>query len=130
MSKGTVNRVILVGRLGQDPQNSEISPGRFASNFTIATNESWKDKSGAKQEVTDWHRIAAYGKLAEICGQYLKKGSLVYVEGKLKTRDYEKDGVKKYITEIVISEMQMLGSKGEASVESSDVPRESSDLPF
>jgi single-strand DNA-binding protein len=130
MSKGTVNRVILVGRLGQDPQNSEISPGRFASNFTLATNESWKDKSGAKQDVTDWHKIAAYGKLAEICGQYLKKGSLVYVEGKLKTRDYEKDGVKRYITEIVIHEMQMLGSKGESSGESSDIPKDSSDLPF
>lgn len=112
-----INKVILVARLGQDPEAKFTPEGTAVTTFSVATSESWKDKNtGEKQEKTEWHRIVAWRKLAEICGQYLKKGSLVYLEGKLQTRTWEdKDGSKRYATEVVIHDMKMLGGKGEAS---------------
>lgn len=106
-----VNKVILVGRLGTDPEAKELGAGNAVCNFSVATTESWKDKQGSKQEKTEWHRVCAFGKLAEICGKYLSKGSLVYLEGQLQTTSYEKDGVKQYSTQIRASQLQMLGGK-------------------
>ena len=111
MAKGTVNKVILIGRLGRDPELKYTPSGAAVVNFNIATDESWTDASGVKQERTEWHRIVAWRKLAEICGEYLKKGSRVYIEGQLQTRSWEQDGVKRYTTEIVARNMQMLDSK-------------------
>lgn len=103
-----VNKVILAGRLGADPETKTLGSGSEVCNFTIATSEKWKDKDGNKQERTEWHRCTAWGKLAEICGKYLSKGKLVYVEGSLKTRSWDdKDGNKRYATEIHITDMQM-----------------------
>ncbi len=109
----SVNKVILVGNLGRDPETRYMPDGTAITNFSIATTESWKDKtSGEKQEKTEWHRIATYRRLAEIAGEYLKKGSQVYIEGKLQTRKWtDKDGVEKYTTEIIADEMKMLGSR-------------------
>ena len=112
MAKGTVNKAILIGRLGADPELKYTPSGAAVVNFNIATDESWTDASGVKQERTEWHRIVAWRKLAEICGEYLKKGSRVYIEGQLQTRSWEQDGVKRYTTEIVARNMQMLDSKG------------------
>ena len=108
----SVNKVILVGNLGRDPETRYMPDGGAITNISIATTEQWKDKQGEKQEKTEWHRVAFFGKLAEIAGEYLKKGRSVYVEGRLQTRKWtDKDGVEKYTTEIVASEMQMLGSR-------------------
>lgn len=110
-----INKVILVGRLGKDPEMKYFPNGDAVCNFSIATSETWKDKnSGEQKEKTEWHNIVTYRKLAEICGKYLAKGSQVYIEGKLQTRSWEKDGVTRYTTEIIASEMQMLGAKGSA----------------
>ena len=109
MAKG-VNKVFLLGRLGGDPE-SRPAGSTTVANFTIATSEKFKNQQGELQEKTEWHRIVAWGRLAEVCAQYMHKGSQVYVEGKLQTRSWEKEGVKQYTTEIVISEMQMLDSK-------------------
>lgn len=112
MARG-LNKAILIGRLGKDPEIRYTQDGRAVANFTIATNEEWKDKNtGEKKERTEWHRIVAFGKLGEICGEYLGKGKLVYLEGRLQTRSYEQDGVTKYTTEIVANDMQMLEAKG------------------
>ena len=138
MAKGTVNKAILIGRLGADPELKYTPSGAAVVNFNIATDETWTDASGVKQERTEWHRIVAWRKLAEICGEYLKKGSRVYIEGKLQTRSWEQDGVKRYTTEIVARNMQMLDTKG-AEVQSptveeppvaSDVLEGEEDLPF
>ncbi len=107
----SVNKVILVGNLGRDPEVRYMPNGEAVCNFSIATTENWKDKSGVKQEKTEWHNIVMYRKLAEIAGEYLKKGRPVYVEGRLQTRKWEKDGVTRYTTEIIADNMQMLGSK-------------------
>jgi len=107
----SVNKVILIGNLGRDPETRYMPDGGAITNISIATTENWKDKQGEKQEKTEWHRVAFFGKLAEIAGEYLKKGSQVYVEGRLQTREWEKDGVKRYTTEIVANAMQMLGSR-------------------
>jgi len=109
----SVNKVILVGHLGRDPESRYLPSGDAVTNFSIATSEQWKDKNtGEKKEATEWHRISAFGKLAEICGEYLKKGSQVYIEGKLQTRKWtDKDGVEKYSTEIKAEQMRMLGGK-------------------
>jgi single-strand DNA-binding protein len=107
----SVNKVILVGNLGRDPEVRYMPNGEAVCNFSIATTENWKDKSGVKQEKTEWHNIVMYRKLAEIAGEYLKKGRPVYVEGRLQTRKWEKDGVTRYTTEIIGDNMQMLGSK-------------------
>ena len=108
----SVNKVILVGNLGRDPETRYMPDGAAITNISIATTATWKDKSGEKQEQTEWHRVAFFGKLAEIAGEYLKKGSQVYVEGKLRTRKWQdKDGVEKYTTEVLADSMQMLGSR-------------------
>ena len=114
---GGINKVILVGNLGQDPEIRYTADGRPIANFSIATSESWKDKnSGEKREKTEWHRVVVFGKLAEICGEYLSKGRQVYIEGRLRTRKWQgQDGQDKYTTEVVIDgfngTMQMLGSR-------------------
>ena len=112
MARG-VNKVILVGNLGKDPEVRYSPKGSAMANVTIATAESWKDKqSGEKQEKTEWHRVVFFNRLAEIVGEYLKKGSQVYIEGRLQTRKWQgKDGQDRYTTEIVANEMQMLGSR-------------------
>lgn len=113
----SVNKVIIVGNLGRDPEMRYMPSGDTIANIAVATTDKWKDKStGEQKEATEWHRISFFGKLAEIAGQYLTKGSQVYVEGKLKTRKYtDKDGVEKYSTEIVGDTMQMLGSRQAAT---------------
>ena len=110
MKRG-VNKVILVGSVGKDPESKVMPNGNAVVNFSLATSESWKDKSGQQQESVEWSRCVCFGKLADIIAQYVKKGSKLYLEGSLKTRSWEKDGVKQYATEIVISEMQMLDGK-------------------
>ena len=135
----SVNKVIIVGNLGRDPETRYMPNGEAVTNVAVATTESWKDKnSGEKKELTEWHRITFYRKLAEIAGQYLKKGSQVYVEGRLQTRKWtDKDGVERYTTEIIADTMQMLGSRqgmggggGGASMDddygSAPAPRQSS----
>ena len=108
----SINKVILVGRVGQAPETRYMPNGEAVTNLSIATSETWKDKSGEKQEKTEWHRCTFYRKLAEIAGQYLTKGSMVYVEGRLETRKWtDKSGVERYTTEIIVSEMKMLGGK-------------------
>ena len=108
-----INKVILVGNLGRDPEIRYFQDGTAVANFTIATSESWTDKqSGEKKERTEWHRIVAFRRLAEICGEYLSKGRQVYIEGKLQTREWEdKDGNRRFTTEIVAQTMQMLGAR-------------------
>ena len=108
----SVNKVILIGNLGRDPETRYMPEGGAITNISIATTEKWKDKNGEMQEKTEWHRVAFFGKLAEIAGEYLKKGSQVYVEGRLQTRKWQdKEGVDKYTTEVVANVMQMLGSR-------------------
>jgi single-strand DNA-binding protein len=108
----SVNKVILVGNLGRDPETRYMPDGGAITNFSIATTDTWKDKSGEKQEKTEWHRISTFQRLAEIAGEYLKKGSQVYIEGRLQTRKWtDKDGVEKYTTEIIADKLQMLGSR-------------------
>jgi single-strand DNA-binding protein len=113
MARG-VNKVILVGNLGKDPETRYMPSGSAVTNLTLATSESWKDKqSGEAQERTEWHKVAMFGRLAEIAAEYLRKGSQVYIEGKLRTRKWQdKEGKDRWTTEIVADEMQMLGSKG------------------
>ena len=111
MARG-VNKVILIGNSGADPELRYTPGGTAVSNFSIATNESWTDSSGERQERTEWHRIVVWGRLAEICNQYLRKGSKVYIEGKLQTRSWEgQDGLKRYTTEVVARDMQLLDSR-------------------
>jgi single-strand DNA-binding protein len=113
----SVNKVILVGNLGRDPETRYTTGGEAVTNVSIATTDTWKDKSGEKQERTEWHRVAFFGKLAEIAGEYLKKGSQVYVEGRLQTRKWQdKEGQDKYTTEIIADRMQMLGSRSGSGV--------------
>ena len=117
-----VNKAILIGNLGVDPEVRYTPSGRAVANFRIATSEQWTDKDGRKQDRTEWHRIVAWGRLGEICGEYLHKGRQVYIEGKLQTRAWEdRDGNKRYTTEVVAQTMQMLGSAGrEGRAESPD----------
>ena len=108
----SVNKVILLGNLGRDPETRYTTGGDAVCNLNIATSEQWKDKNGEKQERTEWHRVVLFGRQAEIAGEYLKKGRSVYIEGRLQTRKYtDKDGVEKYSTEIVGDRMQLLGSR-------------------
>lgn len=110
-----VNKAMLVGRLGKDPEVKYLPDGTMVTNFNMATDEYYKDKNGEKVQKTEWHRIVAYRKLAEICGNYLVKGSLIFIEGKIQTRSWDdKEGVKRYTTEIVANDMKMLDSKGQA----------------
>lgn len=119
-----INKAILVGRLGQDPEIRYTASGTAMTTFSVATSEKWKDKnSGEMQERTEWHRIVAWGKLGEICGEYLGKGRQVYIEGRIQTRQWEdKDGNKRYTTEIVANEMKMLGSRDSDSGQRSAGP--------
>jgi len=113
----SVNKVILVGNLGRDPEVRYMPNGEAVCNFSIATTDSWKDKSGSKQERTEWHNIVMYRKLAEIAVEYLKKGRPVYVEGSLQTRKWQdKEGAERYTTEIIANSMQMLGGKDDSVV--------------
>ena len=107
-----INKVIIVGNLGKDPEIRYTPSGMAVANFSVATTDRWKDKtSGEMKERTEWHRIVAWGRLGEICGEYLAKGRQVYIEGRLQTRSWEKDGVTRYTTEIVANEMKMLGTR-------------------
>jgi single-strand DNA-binding protein len=138
----SLNKVQLIGNLGKDPELKYTPSGVAVATFSIATSESWKDQEGNQQEKTEWHNIVAWRKLAEICGEYLKKGKKVYLEGKLQTRNYEKDGVKRYVTEIVADQLIMLdggggsgsrssnsGASSESAPVHADVPKDD-DLPF
>jgi len=126
----SVNKVIIVGNLGKDPEVRYMPSGDAVANITVATTDKWKDKqSGEQREQTEWHRISFFGKLAEIAGQYLHKGSQVYIEGKLQTRKYtDKDGVEKFATEIKADSMQMLGSRqgGDSGGQQGNAPRQQS----
>jgi single-strand DNA-binding protein len=127
MARG-VNKVILVGNLGADPETRYMPSGSAVTNIRIATSESWKDKtSGEQQERTEWHNVVFFGRLAEIAAEYLRKGSQVYVEGSLRTRKWEgKDGVERYTTETVASEMQMLGGRSGGGSAPSSAPSQQS----
>ena len=112
---GGLNKVMIIGRLGKDPEMRYTADGVAIANFSIATSEDWKDKNtGEKREKTEWHRIVAFRRLAEVCGEYLTKGKQVYIEGKLQTRAWEKDGVKRYTTEILADKMQFLDTKSDS----------------
>lgn len=112
----SVNKVILVGNLGKNPEMRYTQGGAAVANMTLATTERYTDKSGQKQEQTEWHRVVAFGKLAEICGQYLTKGRQIYIEGRIQTRQWQdQQGQKRYTTEIVANNMQMLGGRTERS---------------
>lgn len=135
MAKKGINKCIILGFLGQDPKIQNMPSGGAVTSISVATSESWKDKNTGQQESrTDWHRIVFFNKLAEIAGQYLKKGSKVYIEGSLRTRAWEKDGEKRYTTEIVASEMQMLDNKGEGASGAGNAtqqqPEFDDDIPF
>jgi len=123
-----INKAILIGRLGRDPEVRYTPDGAAVANFSIATSEEWKDKAtGEKKERTEWHRIVAFRKLGEICGEYLSKGRQVYIEGRLQTRSWEKDGVTRYTTEIVASDVQFLGTKDSANSEGQSLTQQASD---
>ncbi len=116
MASRSINKVILIGNLGKDPELRYTSSGVAVATFSLATNESWKDPEGNTQERTQWHNVVAWRKLAEICGEYLKKGGKVYIEGRLQYRNYDdKNGVKRSVTEVVMDEMVMLDSRGSAA---------------
>ena len=127
----SVNKVILIGNLGKDPETRYMSNGDAVTNITLATTDTWKDKNGEKQEKTEWHRVTFYRKLAEIAGEYLKKGRSVYVEGRLETRKWtDKSGVERYTTDIIATDMKMLGSRaGSGSLESPPEHEEDSSMP-
>jgi single-strand DNA-binding protein len=114
MSKGTTNKVILIGNLGQDPEVKTVGDTQVA-NLSLATTESWKDKAGELQERTEWHRVSMWGRQAEAIGQYAKKGSKLYIEGKIETRTYEKDGEKRYSTEIKANSFEFLDKKEDSA---------------
>jgi len=126
-----LNKAILIGNLGRDPEVRYTPSGLAVANFSIATSETWTNKEGEKETRTEWHRIVAFGKLGEICGEYLAKGKQIYIEGRIQTRDWEdKDGVKRYTTEIVANEMQMLGGRGgSASFSGDSAPASASAAP-
>lgn len=107
----SVNKVILVGNVGRDPESRYLPNGDAVVGLSLATTEKWKGKDGSKAEATQWHRVSFFGKLAEIVGEYVKKGSQIYVEGRIEYREYEKDGVKRYSTDIIADKLQMLGGK-------------------
>lgn len=109
-----LNKVQLIGRVGKDPEVRYATNGDAIANFTVATSERYKDKqTGNAVEKTEWHNVSAFRRLAEVIGEYVRKGSLIYIEGKIQTREYEKDGIKRYSTSIIAAEMKMLGSKGD-----------------
>ena len=119
----SVNKAIILGRLGQNPELKYTPSGNAVCSFSVATSDAWKDKSGQKQEKTEWHKIQVWGKLAEICNQYLKKGSEVYLEGKIQTSSWEKDGIKQYMTQINASVVNFVGT-GNREISSKEEPRQ------
>lgn len=126
----SVNKAIIVGNLGKEPEVRYMPNGDAVANFSIATTETWKDKTtGEKKEAVEWHNIVMYRKLAEIAGEYLKKGASVYIEGKLQTRKWEKDGVTRYSTEIIADSMQMLGGRGDNQAQGNQAPAAPKDAP-
>ena len=133
---GSVNKVILLGNLGRDPELKYTPSGTAVANFTVATNETWRDKEGQKQEHTEWHRVVVWGKLAEICGEYLRKGRQVYIEGAIRSRSYkDRDGNEKSVTEIRADNLVMIGraegARGEGERPSEKEPEYSDeDIPF
>ena len=106
-----INKALLVGNLGKDPETRYTGDGKAVTSFSVATSESWKGRDGSQQEKTEWHNCVTFGRLAEIAGEYLRKGSKVYIEGKIQTDSYEKDGQKRYSTKINVRELQMLDSR-------------------
>ncbi len=129
MSRG-LNKVMVIGHLGADPEVRYTADGKAIANVRLATSESWKDKnSGEAQERTEWHRVTFFGRLAEIVAEYLKKGSQIYVEGKLRTTEYEKDGAKRWSTDIVAEEMQMLGGKQDGKTSEKPATRPQAQAP-
>jgi single-strand DNA-binding protein len=126
----SVNKVILVGRLGKDPETRYMTNGEAVTNATLATSENWKDKSGEKQEKTEWHNLVFYRSLAEIAGEYLRKGSQVYIEGKIKTRKWQdKEGKDRYTTEIIVNELQMIGGKHDGG-QAVNTPPDKTEKPY
>jgi len=132
-----INKVILIGRLGSDPELRYTSDGTAVTNFRIATSDEWTDRvTGEKRERTEWHRIVAWRKTAELCGEYLTKGRQVYIDGKLQTKSWEKDGVTRYSTEIIATHVQFLGSRDKFNVKEeqpkNDIPisEQDEDIPF
>mgnify|MGYP001429107593 FL=1 len=135
MQRNSVNKVILVGNLGQDPEGRFTPQGTAVTNLSVATNESWKDQNGDTQEKTEWHRVVMYGKMAETANEYMKKGQMVYVEGRLQTREWEdQNQVKRRTTEIRCDSFTMLGRRGDASPQtnrpSEKTASDDDDLPF
>ena len=127
-----LNRCSFIGRLGRDPEVKYMPSGSAVVNFSIAVGQSWKDKeTGQKREKTEWVRISAFGKLAEICGEYLSKGKQIFISGRMETRKWEKDGVPQYSTEIIANDVQFLGSRGDSQETSSPVVAGAGDdIPF
>ena len=136
MQKNSVNKVILVGNLGQDPEGRFTPQGTAVTNLNVATNESWKDQNGEIQDRAEWHRVVMYGKMAETANEYMHKGQLVYIEGRLQTREWEdKNQVKRKTTEIRCDNFTMLGRRSDVSNQGGDLPKapasmEEDDLPF
>ena len=141
MAKGTVNKVILVGNLGDDPEVKTTPSGVQVANFSLATSEAWTDKDGERQERAEWHRLVLWRKLAEIAGQYLNKGNKIYIEGKLQTRSWEdQSGQRRYTTEVVVDQLEMLGGARASESHTAPAPAPASsggggdtpddDLPF
>ena len=131
MAKGSVNKVILIGNMGRDPEVRYTPNGLAVANITIATSEVWKDKqSGENQERTEWHRVVLYGRLGEIAGEYLRKGSKIYIEGRLQTRKWQdkNTGQDRYTTEVIADSLQMLDSKGSSSNHADSAPAAKSDV--
>jgi single-strand DNA-binding protein len=129
MARSGINKVILVGNLGQDPEVKYTAGGAAVTTLSLATSESWKDKdTGSDQERTEWHRVVLWRRLAEIAGEYLKKGSKVYIEGQLQTRKWEQDGQTRYTTEVIGRDMQFLDSRGNSSASSSSYQDTNQDM--
>lgn len=127
---GSVNKVILIGRLGTDPEIRYTGSGSAVANLSLATSENWKNKDGGKEERTEWHRVVAWGKLAELAGQYLSKGRQVYIEGRIQTRSWDdKDGQKRYTTEVVATAIQFLGGASDRDSSSDFVAPDMPPLP-
>ncbi len=133
MQKGSLNKVLLIGHLGADPESRFTTSGSAVTNFNVATNESWRSAEGDTKEKTEWHRVVLFGKMAETAAEYMKKGQLVFIEGRLQTRSWEdKDKVKRYTTEVLCDNFTMLGrkSEGESTGHSQKEGDQEDDLPF
>jgi len=131
MQKGSLNKVQLIGHLGADPESRFTTSGSAVTNFNLATNESWKSAEGDAKEKTEWHRVVLFGKMAETAAEYMKKGQLVYIEGRLQTRSWDdKDNIKRYTTEILCDNFTMLGRKSDVADSSAKESEQDDDLPF